>query len=120
MADKLSSWHRIAYACYLFVGLIGIGGVFPAGDSEALILGAMLAAMVLAVVIPLALILSAVFRKDRLLLFFAGLTVGIPLAWWLAATVNPQNQLIAGWYIGPAACVLLVGSARKLLRNTVG
>jgi hypothetical protein len=120
MADKLSSWHRIAYACYLFVGLIGVVGIFPAGDSEASVLGAMLAAMVLAVVMPLALILSAVLRKERVLLLLAGLTVGIPLAWWLAATLGPQNQIVAGWYVGPAACVLVVASARKLLRNEPG
>ena len=122
MADTLSSRHRIAYGCYLLMGLIGVVAfldevrVIPVG-SDAMILGAMLATMLLAVVVPTALILSVILRKDRLLLLLAGLTVGFPLALWAAATISQQDQFIAGWYIVPYVCLLVVAPAIRFLRN---
>lgn len=122
MVDTLTPWHRIAYVGYLLMGVIGfVGildgvGVIPA-NSDALILGAMLGAMLLAVVVPTTLILSVILRKDRLLLLLAGLTIGAPLAIWVAATISPQDQSIAGWYIGPYIGLLVFAPAIRLLRN---
>lgn len=122
MADTFSFRHRIAYGCYLLMGSIGVVAfldevrVIPVG-SDAIILGAMLAAMLLAVVVPTALILSVILRKDRLLLLLAGLTVGVPLVLWAAAIISPQDQSIAGWYIAPYVCLLVVAPAIRLLRN---
>jgi hypothetical protein len=120
MVYRLTTWHYIAYACYLlmgaigFVGLIDEAGVIRAGPGAG-ILGAML----LAVVVPSVLILSVILRKERLLLLLAGLTIGIPLALWAAAAISPQDQSIAGWYIVPSTCVLVVAPAIRLLRNAI-
>ena len=85
MIDSLSSRHRIAYGCYLFMGLVGVAGLLDSArlipvSNDTIIVGAMLASMLLAVVVPTALILSVILRKDRLLLLLAGLTIGVPLA----------------------------------------
>ena len=122
MVDTLTPRHRIAYSCYLLMGVIGFVAILDEvgviqADSDALILGAMLGAMLLAVVVPTALILSVILRKERLLLLLAGLTIGVPLAMWVAATISPQDQSIAGWYIVPYVFFLVFASANRLLRN---
>ena len=121
MVDTLTSKHRIAYACYLLMGVIGFVAFldelgFIQGDSDAAILGAMLGAMLLVVVVPSALILSVKLRSERLLLLLAWLTIGVPLALWVAAVISPQDQSIAGWYIVPYIFFLVFAPAIRLLR----
>jgi len=67
------------------MGLVGVAGLLDSArlipvSNDTIIVGAMLASMLLAVVVPTALILSVILRKDRLLLLLAGLTIGVPLA----------------------------------------
>lgn len=122
MVDTLTPRHRIAYLCYLLMGVIGFVAILDEvgviqADSDALMLGAMLGAMLLAVVVPTALILSVILRKERLLLLLAGLTIGVPLAMWVAAAISPQDQSIAGWYIAPYVFFLVFASANRLLHH---
>ncbi len=123
MVEVLTPRHRIAYSCYLLMGVIGLVAILDEvgviqADSDALILGAMLGGMFLAVVVPTALILSVILRKERLLLLLAGLTIGVSLVIWVAATTSPQDQSIVGWYIVPYVFFLVFASANRLLRHT--
>jgi len=122
MSDTFSSRQRIAYGCYLLMGLIGVAAFLDemrlvSLGSDAIIVGSMLAAMLLVVIVPTALILSLILRKDLLLLFLAGFTVGFPLALLVAATISPQNQSIAWLYIVPYVCFLVVASAIRLIQS---
>lgn len=119
MTDKLTARHHIAYACYLLMGVIGFGGILDeAGVIRADPVAAIMGAILLIFAVPSALVLTAILRKERLLLLLAGLTIGIPLALWVAAVVSPRDQSIAGWYIVPTICVLVVVPVIRFLRNT--
>ena len=122
MSETFSFRHRIAYGCYLFMGLIGVVAFLDEMQliplsSDTIIAGSMLAAMFLIVVVPTALILSLILRKDLVLLFLAGFTVGFPLALLLAASISPQNQSIAWLYIVPYVCLLVVVPVIRFFRN---
>jgi hypothetical protein len=97
-----------------FAGILDEAGVIHA-DPAAGILGSIL----LAVTVPSALTLSVILWRERLLLLLAGLSIGVPMALWAAATINPHDQSIAGWYIVPSICVLVVAPAIRLLRNAI-
>ena len=120
MVDKLTPWHRIAYGCYLLMGVIGFAGVLDeVGVIQADPVAGILGAIFLAVTVPSALILSMKLWRERLLLLLAVLTIGVPLALWVAATISPHDQSIAGWYIVPSICFLVVAPAIRLLRNAI-
>jgi len=104
------------------MGLIGVVAFLDEMEliplsSDAIIAGSMLAAMFLIVVVPTALILSLILRKDLVLLFLAGFTAGFPLALLLAASISPQNQSIAWLYIVPYVCLLVVVPVIRFFRN---
>jgi hypothetical protein len=97
-----------------FAGILDEAGVIHA-DPAAGIFGAVL----LAVIVPTALILSVKLWRERPLLLLAGLTIGVPFVLWAAATFSPQDQSIAGWYIVPSICVFVFAPAIRLLRNAI-